>query len=352
MCPVIKELKTRRNLDVKIVVTGQHRSMLDDVLRENGIIPDYDLSIMKVGQTLTYITYEVLLKVESVIRELLPDAVLVHGDTSSAFSAALVAFYNHIPIFHIEAGLRTYDMMNPYPEEFNRRAISLVASYHFAPTETARDNLIKEGIKSEKIFVTGNTVIDALIENLRDDFEHPLLPRGNDKLIILTVHRRENLNGNLERIFSAVKKIAEQFPFVKIIYPIHKNERIRAAAKKVFSGVENIEITEPMCASVFHNLLRKCCFVITDSGGIQEEASFLGKPIILVRKCTERKELLTFIGLKVLSDNEFEIFREAEKLLIDREFYQKRATASEIFGDGHASKKIADIIEFALDIKN
>ena len=343
MCPVIKSLKNIERINVKILVTGQHKTMLYEVLESAGIVADYDLAIMKEGQTLSYVTSKVLYKTEAVIKELLPDAVLVHGDTSSAFAVALCAFYMGIKIFHIEAGLRTYDMLNPFPEEFNRRAISLICDYHFAPTEEARLNLINEGVKEKNIFITGNTAIDALVENIRSDFSHPLISE-NEKIIIITIHRRENQNDFLREIFYAVKQVAKKHKNVKIIYPMHKNEKIRRIAKSIFSDVKNVHLTEPLSPFVFHNFLNNSYFVITDSGGIQEEVSFLGKPIILVRKCTERKELLSYKCLKVIYDPE-QIVCEADKLLLNSQYYKNSSVSVKIFGEGDAALKMADVIK-------
>ena len=346
MCPLIKEVKKVKSIDLKVLSTGQHKQMLDTVLDKENIKKDFDLSLMKIGQTLTYLTTAVLYRTEKIIDELLPDFVLVHGDTTSAFAGALAAFYKKIPIGHVEAGLRTYDGFNPYPEEFNRCAISRMASYHFAPTESNKQNLILEGLDPDKIFVTGNTVIDALKNNLRNGYEHELLPK--ESFIILTMHRRESLGGAMADVFSAVRAIALK-KNIKVVYPVHKNEKILAVAKKAFSGCKNVNLIPPLDSFEFHNFLAKCRFVITDSGGIQEEASYLGKPLLVTRKCTERKELFANFSSKLVGNDVNALVSEAERLIDDEEYYRQTAVPTSIYGNGNASQKIAEHIQKILN---
>jgi len=338
MCPLIKELKKSDEIDLKVLSTGQHKSMLDEVLKIENIKVDYDLSLMKIGQTLAYLTSEIINLTGKIIDELLPDFVLVHGDTTTAFSGALAAFYKGVPICHVEAGLRTYDKSNPYPEEFNRCAISRMASYHFAPTEENKNNLIREGVEEENVFVTGNTVIDALKSNLKDKYEHKYLPK--EEFVIFTAHRRENVASGMESIFRAVKDIANKCK-IKILYPVHKNQKIRSLAEKVFKDSENVKTVPALRVDEFHNFLSRCKFVITDSGGVQEEASFFGKPVLITRKCTERKEILTISGIKLVGNDRKTIFEEAKKMIENYDYYQKNAVPTLVFGDGNASKKIA-----------
>ncbi len=341
MCPLIKELKKRKEINVKLLSSGQHREMLDGVLKNENIEKDYDLSVMKIGQTLSYLTSRVLEGTQRVIDELLPDLVLVHGDTTTAFAGALAAFYKKIPVCHVEAGLRTYDSQNPYPEEFNRCAISRIASYHFAPTVDNKEALVKEGIDERRIYVTGNTVIDALLGNLNIGYYHPLLP--NEDFAILTMHRRESLGNDMEQVFFAVREIAER-KGIKIVYPMHKNEKIISLAKKTLNGVCGIKIIRPLSPYDFHNFLSRCKFVITDSGGIQEEASYLGKPVLITRKCTERKELLTNCGVKLVGCDKDRITSEAYKMLENEDYYKEISVPTKTFGTGNSSKRIAEIL--------
>lgn len=348
MCPLIKELKKRNNLSVKLMSTGQHKEMLDVVLKRENVEKDYDLSLMKIGQTLSYLTKEVLEGTERVIDELLPDFVLVHGDTTTAFAAALAAFYKKIPIGHVEAGLRTYDRENPYPEEFNRCAISKMASYHFAPTVYNKENLIKEGISEGQIFVTGNTVIDALKNDLAKNYTHKDLPRGD--FAILTMHRRESIGKRMRDVFSAVKEIAEEKK-IKIVYPIHKNEKILTLAESVFSHSVYVKTVPPLNPYDFHNFLSLCKFIITDSGGIQEEASFLGKPVLITRKCTERKELLSIGGIKLVGTDKNALVNEAIKIIDDAKYYKKISVPTSVFGNGKSSEIIADTVADLMSAK-
>lgn len=340
-CQLIKALSENEKNKVFVLSTGQHRDMLNDVLKIEGVKVDYDLSLMKKGQTLSYLTSAILCRAGEIIDELLPDFIFVQGDTVTALAGALAAFYRKIPICHVEAGLRTYDNENPYPEEFNRCAIGKMAKYHFAPTEAACENLVREGIEKTRIFITGNTVIDVLVKNVKENYTHALLP--NEPFVILTAHRRESLGSDMKSVFSAVRAIAEEG--IKVIYPIHKNERIHALANDAFSGAENVKIIPPLCVYDFHNFLSRCRFVITDSGGVQEEASYLGKPIVITRKCTERKELLSNPAAKIVGSDKNAIVSEARRLFFDDDYYTQIAKPSAVFGDGNASRKIARILD-------
>ena len=341
MCPIINELRKNKSIDLRVLSTGQHRDMLDSVLDFENIRIDYDFSLMKIGQTLTYLTVEILNRTEKMLEELLPDFVLVHGDTVTAFAGALAAFYKKIPVCHIEAGLRTYDKNNPYPEEFNRSAIARIASYHFAPTATNKENLIREGVDKSKIFVTGNTVIDALKKNLTEDYAHADLP--NDDFIILTAHRRENIGNGMKQIFLAVGAVASLMK-IKVIYPVHKNEKILPIAMNLFGNNDYVKMIAPLGVFDFHNFLARCKIVVTDSGGIQEEASYLGKPIIVTRKTTERKELFAKDTIKLVGNDSEAIFDEVKKLITDERYYALSSVKSDCFGDGYSAVKIAKII--------
>ena len=346
MVPLILELKKRADINVCVCVTGQHRKMLDQVLDTFHVIPDYDLSIMKEQQTLFDVTNEVLKKVKIVIEDEKPDVVLVHGDTSTTFSTALACYYMQVPVGHVEAGLRTYDIYSPYPEEFNRQAVGIVAKYHFAPTETAKNNLLQEGKKAEDIYVTGNTAIDALKTTVKADYSHPELEwaRGS-RLVLLTAHRRENLGGPMYRMFSAIRRITEELEDVKVIYPIHMNPRVRQAAQDVLGDNERIRIIEPLDVLDFHNFMSHSYMILTDSGGIQEEAPSLGKPVLVMRDTTERPEGIKAGTLKLVGTDEDVIYREFLRLLTDHEEYLAMSKASNPYGDGHACKRIADILE-------
>ena len=345
MCELIGELRKKSVFDVKILVTGQHRGMLKRALADCGLTPDYDLEIMKIGQTLSYITAAALMGADRVISELLPDIVLVHGDTSSAFAVALAAFYRGVEVGHIEAGLRTHDIRTPFPEEFNRKAISLVADYHFAPSDSARMNLLSEGVPEENIFVTGNTVIDALLKNIRKDYSSPYTDLAAGKsLVILTAHRRENLC-DLESVFRAVRRAATEYPDIRVIYPVHKNEKILFLAKKVFSGASGVYLCEPLSAFDFHNLLNIADLILTDSGGVHEEAFYLGKPTLILRKSTERKELLSKQCIKLVGTDENAVFCAIKEMLDKRDGFFAKLENNHILGNGNASRIIADILE-------
>ena len=346
MCPLVNELKTRKGLKTVVCVTGQHRQMLDQVLAAFGVEPDYDLSIMKDKQTLFDITTNILNRIRAVLEEVRPDVVLVHGDTSTTFVTALACFYLQIPVGHVEAGLRTYNIYSPYPEEFNRQAVSIISQYNFAPTARARDNLLHEGKRAETIFVTGNTAIDALQTTVREDYTHPELTWAQgSRLIVITAHRRENLGEPMHQMFRAIRRIMDEHPDVKAIYPIHMNPVVRQAADEELRGCDRIHIIEPMEVLDFHNLLARSYLILTDSGGIQEEAPSLGKPVLVMRDTTERPEGIDAGTLRLVGTNEDVIYRNFKQLLEDNDAYQAMAHASNPYGDGRACRRIADILE-------
>ena len=346
MCPLVNELKTRKGLKTVVCVTGQHRQMLDQVLAAFGVEPDYDLSIMKDKQTLFDITTNILNRIRAVLEEVRPDVVLVHGDTSTTFVTALACFYLQIPVGHVEAGLRTYNIYSPYPEEFNRQAVSIISQYNFAPTARARDNLLHEGKRAETIFVTGNTAIDALQTTVREDYTHPELTWAQgSRLIVITAHRRENLGEPMHQMFRAIRRIMDEHPDVKAIYPIHMNPVVRQAADEELRGCDRIHIIEPMEVLDFHNLLARSYLILTDSGGIQEEAPSLGKPVRVMRDTTERPEGIDAGTLRLVGTNEDVIYRNFKQLLEDSDAYQAMAHASNPYGDGRACRRIADILE-------
>ena len=346
MCPLVNELKSRRGLKTIVCVTGQHRQMLDMVLDTFGVVPDYDLSIMKAGQTLFDITTGILNGIGAVLDEVQPDVVLVHGDTSTTFVTALACFYKQIPIGHVEAGLRTYNVYSPYPEEFNRQAVSIVSQYNFAPTELAKENLLREGRDPERIYVTGNTAIDALKTTVREDYTHPELEWAKDsRLIMITAHRRENLGEPMHNMFRAIRRVMEEHPDVKAIYSIHMNPVVRKAAEEELSGCDRIHIIEPLEVLDFHNFLARSFMILTDSGGIQEEAPSLGKPVLVMRDTTERPEGIKAGTLKLVGTDEQVIYDSFKLLLESREAYEAMSKASNPYGDGFACKRIADILE-------
>ena len=345
MCPLVKELKTRDSVKTVVCVTGQHRKMLDQVLRAFNVAPEYDLSIMKEKQTLFDITINILDSMRAVLEKEKPDVVLVHGDTSSTFAAALACFYLGIPVGHVEAGLRTYNIHSPYPEEFNRQAVGVIAEYHFAPTELSKANLLKEGKKEESVFVTGNTAIDALKTTVRKGYSHPELEWASDsRLIMITAHRRENIGEPMRRMFRAIRGIVDEFPDVKAIYPIHMNPAVRNIAAKELIGGGRVHIIEPLDVLDFHNFLARSYLVLTDSGGIQEEAPSLGKPVLVMRDTTERPEGVAAGTLKLVGTSEDVIYDSFKRLLEDESLYQEMSRASNPYGDGFASKRIADIL--------
>lgn len=346
MCPLVNELKRREGMRTVVCVTGQHRQMLDQVLDAFHVVPDYDLSIMKERQTLFDVTDSVLLSIKAVLEKESPDVVLVHGDTSTTFAAALACFYLRIPVGHVEAGLRTYHLDSPFPEEFNRQAVSIVAKYNFAPTEMAKNNLLREGRDPRSIFVTGNTAIDALRTTVRDSYAHPVLDWAEgSRLIVLTAHRRENLGGPMRRMFRAIKRIVDETPDVKVVYPIHMNPAVRQTAADIFGEDGRIRMIEPMEVLDFHNLLARSYLILTDSGGIQEEAPSLGKPVLVMRDTTERPEGIEAGTLKLVGTREETIYSTFKTLLTDRQEYDKMSRASNPYGDGHACRRIADILE-------
>ena len=345
MCPLVNEMKGRRELKTVVCVTGQHRQMLDQVLEAFHVVPEWDLSIMKQDQTLFDITSNILLKIKGVLEAEKPDAVLVHGDTSTTFVTALACFYLQIPVGHVEAGLRTYNIFAPYPEEFNRQAVSIIAEYNFAPTALAREHLIREGKDEKKIFVTGNTVIDALKTTVRKDYTHPELDwAGDSRLILLTAHRRENLGQPMHHMFRAIRRVLEEHPNVKALYPIHMNPVVRQAAADELSGCERIHIIEPLDVLDCHNIMARSYLILTDSGGIQEEAPSLGKPVLVMRDTTERPEGVEAGTLKLVGTNEETIYREFTRLLDCKDAYAAMAHARNPYGDGFACRRIADIL--------
>ncbi len=346
MCPLVNELKTRENIKTVVCVTGQHRQMLDLVLDAFGVKPDFDLSIMKDKQTLFDITSNILQGIGEILDKVLPDVVLVHGDTSTTFATALACFYKQIAVGHVEAGLRTYDIYSPYPEEFNRQAVGIVAKFNFAPTELSKENLLREGKKSESIFVTGNTAIDALKTTVRDDYTHPELEWASDsRLIVITAHRRENLGEPMHNMFRAIRRIMDEHPDVKAIYPIHMNPLVREAAAAELGGCDRIHIIDPLEVLDFHNLLSRSFMILTDSGGIQEEAPSLGKPVLVMRDTTERPEGIKAGTLKLVGTDEQTIYDNFKLLLENKEAYEAMSHASNPYGDGFACKRIADILE-------
>ena len=346
MCPLVNELKTRKEIETIVCVTGQHRQMLDQVLEAFSVVPDYDLSVMKERQTLFDVTTNILNRIREVLETVRPDVVLVHGDTSTTFVTALACYYLQIPVGHVEAGLRTYNIYSPYPEEFNRQAVGIIAAYHFAPTELSKENLLKEGKKPETIYVTGNTAIDALKTTVRKDYAHPVLEWAKDsRLIMITAHRRENLGEPMKHMFRAIRRVCDEHPDIKAVYPIHMNPAVRETAQAILGDDERILIIEPMDVLDFHNFLARSDLILTDSGGIQEEAPSLGKPVLVMRDTTERPEGIAAGTLKLVGTDEGTIYENFKMLLEDQEAYRKMSTASNPYGDGFASKRIADILE-------
>ena len=346
MCPLVNELKTRESIRTVVCVTGQHRQMLDQVLDAFHVVPDYDLSIMKDKQTLFDITTNILNNIKGVLEEVKPDVVLVHGDTSTTFVTALACFYLQIPVGHVEAGLRTYNIYSPYPEEFNRQAVSILSRYNFAPTELSKNNLLKEGKEESTIYVTGNTAIDALKTTVREDYTHPELEWAKDsRLILITAHRRENLGEPMHHMFRAIRRVMEEHPDVKAIYPIHMNPVVRRAADEELGDCDRIHIIEPLEVLDFHNFLARSYMILTDSGGIQEEAPSLGKPVLVMRDTTERPEGIAAGTLKLVGTDEDVIYENFKLLLDDPTAYDAMAKASNPYGDGFACRRIADILE-------
>lgn len=345
MCPLVNELKKRDELEPVVCVTGQHRQMLDMVLEAFHVVPDYDLSIMKDKQTLFDITTNILNRIKEVLEKEKPDIVLVHGDTSTTFVTALACFYLQIPVGHVEAGLRTYNIYSPYPEEFNRQAVSIISQFNFAPTELSKQNLLREGKKPDTIYVTGNTAIDALKTTVRKDYTHPELEWAKgSRLIMITAHRRENLGEPMRHMFKAIRRVMNENADVKAIYPIHMNPVVREIANEFLGGDDRIHIIEPLDVLDFHNFLNQSHLILTDSGGIQEEAPSLGKPVLVMRDTTERPEGIAAGTLKLVGTEEETIYKEFSRLLSDKNEYEAMSQASNPYGDGHACERIADIL--------
>lgn len=346
MCPLVNELKSRKTIQTIVCVSGQHRQMLDQVLDAFDVTPDYDLSVMKDKQTLFDITTNILNRIKEVLEKERPDVVLVHGDTSTTFVTALACFYLQIPVGHVEAGLRTYNLYSPYPEEFNRQAVSIISKYNFAPTELSKENLVREGKQEDTIYITGNTAIDALKTTVRTDYTHAELDWAKDsRLILITAHRRENLGKPMHNMFRAIRRVMDEHPDVKAIYPIHMNPVVRQAADEELGGCDRIRIIEPLEVLDFHNFLARSYMILTDSGGIQEEAPSLGKPVLVMRDTTERPEGIKAGTLKLVGTDEETIYDNFKTLLNDRAAYDSMSKASNPYGDGFACKRIADILE-------
>lgn len=347
MCPLVKELNKRKTIKTIVCVTGQHRQMLEQVLNAFNIVPDYNLAIMKSKQTLFDITISVIGKTKEIIEKEKPDVVLVHGDTSTTFATALACFYLQIPVGHVEAGLRTYNIYSPYPEEFNRQAVSIISQYNFAPTLQAKENLIREGKKENEIWITGNTVIDALKTTVQKNYMHPELEWAKgSRLIFITAHRRENLGEPMHHMFRAIRRVIREYADVKVLYPIHMNPLVRQAAVEEFKNLDRIHIIEPVEVFDCHNLMARSYLILTDSGGIQEEAPSLGKPVLVMRDTTERPEGILAGTLKLVGTDEERIYQNFKELLEDSVLYTTMAQANNPYGDGHACERIADILEY------
>ena len=347
MCPLVNELKARTDeFETVVTVTGQHREMLDQVLRVFGVTPDHDLAIMKPGQTLFDVTCDVLLKLKAVLEDEKPDVVLVHGDTTTSFAAALACFYLQIPVGHVEAGLRTHDIFSPWPEEFNRQAVDIVSEYYFAPTEASKKNLLDEGKPESKIWVTGNTGIDALRTTVRDGYTHPELEWAEgSRLILITAHRRENLGEPMHRMFRAIRRVMEEHPDTKAIYPIHMNPLVRKAAHEELDGFDRLHIIDPLEVLDFHNFMAVSHIILTDSGGIQEEAPSLGKPVLVMRDTTERPEALDAGTVRLVGTDYDRIVGDVSALLDDPEHYRTMSQAVNPYGDGKACGRIVQFLK-------
>lgn len=345
MCPLVLELKQRRGFDTHVCVTGQHREMLDSVLDAFSVVPDHDLSIMDESQTLFDITHKVMSGMRDVLTSERPDVVLVHGDTTTTYASALTAFYLGITVGHVEAGLRTYNMLSPFPEEFNRQSVDIISELSFAPTETSRQNLLREGKRPETVFVTGNTAIDALKATVRSDFSHAELDWASDsRLIMMTAHRRENLGKPMNRIFRAIRRVVDEFTDLKVIYPVHMNPAVRQVAGEIFGDHPRIRLIQPLEVLAFHNFLARSYLILTDSGGIQEEAPSLGKPVLVLRDTTERPEGVEAGTLLLAGTEEESVYSCFKSLVTDNGLYKSMSKAANPYGDGFASKRIADIL--------
>lgn len=346
MCPLVNELKTRAAFKTTVCVTGQHQEMLKPVLDFFKVVPDFDLAVMKKSQTLFDITIHILERIQEVLTIARPNIVLIHGDTTTAFATALACFYMKIPIGHVEAGLRTYNINSPYPEEFNRNAADMIAAYHFSPTQLTATNLINEGKHPDDIFITGNTVIDAMRHTVKTDYSHPELDWvGEHKMILITAHRRENYGEPMRHMFRAVKRVLQESPDCRAIYPIHMSPVVRQIAEEELHGCSQIHVIEPLDVFDCHNFEARCYLCLTDSGGIQEECSSYGKPVLVMRDTTERPEGVTAGTLRLVGTDEENIYRNFKELLTDPFAYDKMAHICNPYGDGHACERIADILE-------
>jgi UDP-N-acetylglucosamine 2-epimerase (non-hydrolysing) len=355
MAPLVKELEKYDDFESIVTVTAQHREMLDQVLELFDIQPNYDLNIMKDRQTLLDVTLNGLEGLNKVIQEVKPDIVLVHGDTTTTFIASLAAFYNKVKVGHVEAGLRTHNKYSPYPEEVNRKLTGVMADLHFAPTSQSALNLFMENKDKGKVYVTGNTAIDALKTTIKNDYHHPILSKiGDDRLLLLTAHRKENFGEPMRQMFRAIRKVVEEFNDVQVIYPVHKNPNVRQIANEIFSDCSRVHLIEPLDVFDFHNLAAKSYFIMTDSGGVQEEAPSLGVPVLVLRETTERPEGIEAGTLKLVGIKEEEIYKQTYELLTDKERYNHMSNSQNPYGDGKASKRIVDAIrkEFGLLINN
>lgn len=346
MCPLALELRRHPSFETVVCVTGQHRQMLDQILDCFHVEPKYDMSIMRSNQTLFDVTVDILSRMKDILDAEKPDVALVHGDTTTAFAAALSCFYMQIPVGHVEAGLRTHDIYSPFPEEFNRQAVDLVTRFYFAPTESSRQNLLNEGKPDGRIYVTGNTVIDALDTTVRDDYKSDVLDwaRGS-RMILLTAHRRENLGEPMREMFNAICRVVDETPDVKVVYPMHMNPAVRETARACFAGRDRVRLIEPMDVLDFHNIMARAYLILTDSGGIQEEAPALGKPVLVMRDTTERPEGVTAGTLKLVGTDERDVYAALRELLNDPSAYAAMKHAANPYGDGKASRRIAEILD-------
>ncbi|MGE6630249.1 non-hydrolyzing UDP-N-acetylglucosamine 2-epimerase [Bacillus sp. NPDC077027] len=351
MAPLVLELQKHPQINSIVTVTAQHRQMLDQVLDAFSIKPDHDLNIMKQRQTLSEITSNALLKLDELFQQEKPDIVLVHGDTTTTFAGSLAAFYHQIAVGHVEAGLRTHNKYSPFPEELNRQMTGTIADVHFAPTSEAKQNLLTENKKEETIFVTGNTAIDALQTTVTDDYQHPILEKiGTDKMILLTAHRRENLGQPMKNMFKAIRRIVEEFKDVQVVYPVHLNPAVREAAQSEFGELDRVHLIEPLEVVDFHNFAAASHFILTDSGGVQEEAPSLGKPVLVLRDTTERPEGVKAGTLKLAGTDEETIYQLAKQLLEDQAEYERMSQASNPYGDGEASRRIVEELLYRFDL--